>query len=378
MPTSLIKLLELAEDTWIPEWFQLFSDNKNCGFFERLDKNNLPLDTSKRLLSQCRQIIVYATAENTAAYRPKLDEAFQFIIDKYHNPDTGGSVFSLNQDGSTHDSKYDLYAHAFVILTCATYYKATQNKDALNFARATLNFIKEHFPMERGYAEALDKNLKPIDSMRRQNPHMHLMEACIYMYEISGDSDYLDIAHEMLELFYNYFLDQDTQTLREFFDNDLTPHSTEGHKIEAGHHAEWIWLLKRYQEVSNSDDPRIEQTMSILFTWIKTHGIDSKFGGVFNMQDHQGKILDTNKRIWCQFEVLRAASIITNDPKHQKDAQKIIKNLTEIIENNYIDVKTGVWNETLKQDLKIQTNHLPATTSYHIYLALKDSVRYLS
>jgi mannose-6-phosphate isomerase len=180
------------------------------------------------------------------------------------------------------------------------------------------------------------------------------------------------MANEMLALFFDKFLDPATGTLGEFFDDNLSPHPSEGHVVEAGHHAEWIWLLKCYQDASGATDPRIATTMSALFTWVKTHGIDKKYGGIFNAQNRQGGIIDGNKRIWCQFETLRAASIMAHFPEHKKDAQEIIKNLTEIIEDHYIDAKTGAWEEILNQNLSPKTDYLPATTPYHIYPALRE------
>lgn len=332
MYDTIKSLSKLAAKDWVPNWFKLFSDNENGGFHERLDSDGHPMDMPKRLLTQCRQLLVYSQADelhegsSPSPYRTKIDEAFKFIIDKYHNPETGGSIFSINSDNSIADPKYDLYGHAFILLGAAAYYKATSNEEALTFAKTTFNFVKEKFklPNQPGYAEALDDDLNPIPEMRRQNPHMHLVEACIYMYEASGDQDYLDMADEMLELFFDKLLDKESQTLGEFFADDLSRHPTEGHKVEAGHHAEWVWLLKRYQEISGSKDPRIEATMDSLFTWVKTHGIDPKYGGVFNEQDREGNIISDNKRIWPNLETVRAAAIMTSSDKHREDADKII------------------------------------------------------
>lgn len=370
MNNSLPQLLDTATQTWLPHWFALFSDNDNDGFHERLDAHGQPLDLPKRLLSQCRQIITYASAPNMTPYKEKLDESFQFIIDKYHTPKTGGCIFSIENNGTPHDSKYDLYTHAFVILTAATYYQATQDKAELEFAKTTLNFIKNNFKLDIGYAEALDENSAPLQAIRRQNPHMHLMEACLSMYEVSSDKDYLNMADEMLALFFDKFFDEETGTLGEFFDENLSPHPTEGHKVEAGHHAEWVWLLKRYSRISGSTDPRIDAAMNRLFTWVKTQGIDPEFGGIYNVQDRQGNIIDANKRIWCQFETLRACAIMTHIPAHANDAQRIFSNLIKIIKTHYIDLKTGTWNEILNRNLSYQTNYLPATTPYHIYPVL--------
>ena len=370
LSTDITSLVETAENKWIPRWFDLFS-NPNGGFFERLDQSGEPIDLPRRLLSQCRQIIVYSLTSNKT-YTQKLNEAFDFIKQHYFIPDTGGSIFSLNSKNEVHDHTYDLYAHAFILLTCSQYYKATQNEDALAYAKTTLNFIKSHFPLHIGYAESLDSDLKPRQTIRRQNPHMHLLEGCIFMYETSKDEAYKETADEIISLFLNNFFDQKTSTLGEFFDHDLKLHPQEGYKIEAAHHGEWIWLLSRYKNISDQYSHQINSSMTGLWNFIFTHGFDQKSGGVFNVQDTNGSIIEGNKRIWTSFEVLRAANVMRIHTENPKDCINIMTRLIDTITNHYVDVETGNWNETLAQDLTPITNYLPATTPYHIYPILNE------
>ncbi len=383
MENFLIRLLDQAHLIWVPNWFKLFSDNEQGGFHERLNNDNQPLDMPKRLLTQCRQVMVYSQAlqddPNNKLYKTKIDEGFQFIIDNYHVEETGGSIFSINLDKTPHDEKYDLYGHAFILLACSAYYNATENPDALKHAETTFNFIDESFTLKDkpGLAESLDSNLVPEGAMRRQNPHMHLMEACIYMYESSQNPVYLQKADEMLELFYDKLLDKETTTLCEFFDDDLNPHSEEGNLVEAGHHAEWVWLLQRYQEVSGSQDPRIEDTKKALFSWVIEKGIDKEHSGVFNVQNRDGEIVDSSKRIWPTLETVRAACIMSADPEYADAAEKVISNLTQVLEDHYIDVTTGNWTEFLTRDLKPETDYRPGTTPYHIFPVLRESAAYL-
>ena len=383
MTQNLTNLLNMANDIWLPQWLNSFSDDENGGFHDRLDKNGRPLKMPKRLLTQCRQLIIYSLADQDDAtqkcYADTIDNGFQFILKHYYITETNGSVFSLNPDNSINDHKYDLYGHAFILLACATYYQATKNTEALDFAKKTFNFIKTSFalPDKPGLTEALDENLKPIDAMRRQNPHMHLMEACIHMYEVSKDADYLATATDMLNLFYDKFLDHETQTLGEFFDDDLKPHIEKGDWIETGHHAEWIWLLKRYQDISPSRDPRLLGTMKNLFAWIQTNGIDPEYGGIFNIQSRHGSIIDTDKRIWPVLETIRAAFIMSNIKDYEENAYIMIKDLTSLLTGHYIDIKTGNWQETLTRELSSKINDMPGTTPYHIYPILREFVDYI-
>lgn len=301
-------------------WLDAFSDPKG-GFYERLDHNHKPIDLPKRLLTQCRQIYVHALSG--------VDTQLQFdwMVKNYRDKN-GGWKFSDT------DNKYDLYAHAFVILACA----ATYNAD---IAKETLTFVK--------------KNLWRIDE---QNPLMHLLEACLAMACISRDPIYRDTADEILALFFDRFFNG--KTLAEFFEADGT---RKKNHIEAGHQAEWIWLLSECERVFKKDDQMITDAKTALFTWVKTHGIDTQYGGIFNAQTEDGTVIDNKKRIWPICEAIRAARVMGDTA--------LADQLTACLKEKYI-TKDGFWIEMLGRDLTPAVNYLPGTTPYHIYGALKD------
>ncbi|MEM7618143.1 MAG: AGE family epimerase/isomerase [Pseudomonadota bacterium] len=383
MSNNLDVLFNQAGNVWVPNWFKLFSNNEKGGFHERIDSDGSPIDLPRRLLTQCRQIIVYSNAlqdnPQDTQYAAKLEEGFSFVKENYHVPETGGSIFSIDAEGKPADTKYDLYGHAFILLACAAYSKVNDNPEINEFAKTTLNFIKDNFRFEQGegFVEALGEDMKPLPEMRRQNPHMHLMEASVYMYEASSDQDYLDMANEMLELFFDKLYDPETKTLGEFFNDDFTHHDTDGQLVEAGHHAEWVWLLKRYQEVSASKDPRITETMNDLFDFVVKHGIDPEYGGVYDEQNRDGSVVKADKRIWPGLETMRAAAIMANDDAYADQARKVVEDMVTLYQDKYIDFETGKWNEYLERDLSVKTDYRPGTTPYHIFPVLREAAGYM-
>lgn len=375
-------LKQQAIQTWVPNWFTAFSDNEFGGFHERLDNANQSLNLPKRLVTQCRQIIVYSLAsqeDGGSRYEGKLNEGFGFLYNNYFVPETGGSIFNVLPNGTSSDMKYDLYGHAFILLACAAYYNATKNPLALEYAASTLDFVDVHFRVEGqpGLINALDQNLRPIPDIRHQNPHMHLLEGCIYMAEASGDKRYLIFAREMIDVFYNHLLDSKTTTLGEFFDDQMRPHAEKGQLVEAGHQSEWVWLLQRYKEVSNSADPRLNKTMAALFTWVASKGFDQSYGGIFNAQTRDGTPIDTNKRIWPNLETLRAASIMRNVKGFEESAEDVVKRSADLLQSKYIG-QDGFWTEILNRDLTANTDYRPGTTPYHIFPVLREANTYIA
>lgn len=371
---SLAEIFAKCETIWVPRWFREFS-NPEGGFHERLDQSGMPIeDIPRRLLTQCRQIMVYSIyhiRNPNDQIAAKLHEAFQFIIKNYSSHTSGGFHFSINSSGGIQDSKYDLYGHAFVILACAAYYNAFHNAEALKVAKNTLTFIKSRFQLKTapGLTEALDENLQPIPGIRRQNPHMHLMEACIYMFEACGDPEYLKVADDMLALFYSHLCIDGS--IREFFDDQLIPHKETGSIVEAGHHAEWVWLLARYQEIKGCSLPKAVDTMATLFSWVANHGFDGVRGGIYNSQNTQGNPVDKDKRIWPVFEALRASAVMLHHAPNDNLAMSVARRAIGLI-GNYVG-HDGAWVEMMDGAMSEKSDYRPGTTPYHIYLPLLET-----
>lgn len=373
---QLVDKFNRCENVWVPRWFREFSDDKHGGFHERLGADSLPLPLPKRLLTQCRQLMVYSqyvARHPNEEMEQKLKAAFDFICDSYRNIETGGFHFSLGVDGKVSDKTYDLYGHAFVLLACAAYNKKFNDPRALKLGREVLDFINEKFRLKNapGLAEALDEDLVPVPAVRRQNPHMHLMEASIYMYESSGDQAYLNTARDMLSLFESYLRGRDGM-ISEFFDDNLLPHPDQGNLVETGHHSEWVWLLSRYQDVTGCQDSSLQVTMRELFSWVATNGFDPQYNGICNSQNKQGQPVDSDKRIWPVLETLRASAIMTHDLQTRVQAKEIFDRTLALLDL-YVDPDGG-WIEYLRRDLSSKTDYRPGTTPYHIYLPLLEAV----
>lgn len=319
------------------KWFDAFA-NPAGGFHERLDHNLKPIALPVRLLTQCRQIYVYASAGMDM--RGQMD----FVLKNYRVAATGGSRFSMSDDS------YDLYALAFVLLACA----ATKNE---TYARETIGFIDRGFRKEGrvGLVNALNAQLTPQPGELRQNPHMHLLESCLAMMEVSNDPIYRNYADEILDLFFGVFFDG---TLGEYFEDNGERHTEKGDLVEAGHHAEWIWLLDRYRDVTGNDDPRIAPAAVALFDFVRQHGHDKTHGGIFNVQKRDGVIVDEKKRIWPVCETLRAARIMGD--------VELARDMTALLKGDYLQ-SNGFWIEALNRDLTPASDYYPGTTPYHLY-----------
>ena len=376
---------------WVPKWFDAFDDQELGGFFERVGHSFKPLDVGrKRLVTQCRQLAVYAHASTVKGgqnYIQKLSPKFDFLIDHYLTSTQGAWRFSTHNDGTPQDNTLDLYGHSFVIFTLCHLHlgqKACHHEDLRpqKLAKDTLYFIKENFENDStpGLAEALSPDLKILPKIRRQDPHMHMLEACIFAYEIWQDHDYLSMADDMIDLFMMYFATGQDIDLIEFFDANLNVHPNDGHTVKPGHYFEGVWLIQKYLAIGHAHavkhDKYLRHLANKLLIKGNKHGYDLEYGGIYDLCDHQGQVIQDTKRLWPFAEALKANALML-DQWHDRDELKDrMDAMIHIFENGYIDAR-GFWTETLHRDLSPATDYMPGTTPYHLYFGIVETLNYL-
>lgn len=366
---------------WVPKWYDAFSDPAAGGFYERLGHGFQPVLTgTRRLLTQCRQLSIYSHAvaqKDCPDFRPDLAKNFDHIVSHYHDSETGLWWFSVDDEGNVSDRSCDLYALCFVIFAFSHYGRASGDQRAHELALSAIRLIDTRFRMAGlpGFAEAVDSSFNPLLRTRRQNPHMHLLESCLFAYESWGDAVFLDIADEMVGLFYDYFFDAEDCALSEFFTDDLRPHPEQGRRVEPGHYFEWVWLLKQHAALTGQAGRHDEACLSLL-NWANKHGWDSRYGGIYDVLSPDGTVLVDTKRLWPFTEALKANSMMLDSVKEKEPVKKRIAEMVAVFRRDYMQER-GFWVEWLSRDLEPQSDYMPGTTPYHVYLGIMETLRYL-
>ncbi len=360
---------------WCPKWYGAFSDHMTGGFFERLGKGFQPVYTGqRRLVTQCRQLYIYSEAclnKNKSLYK-NLKVQFEFVLSKYHDTETGLWHFSLDDEGRVKETECDLYALTFVIFSFSHYYRATQDERAKAAARSVLDLIDSRFRLAVGLAEAVDTNFNAVPKMRRQNPHMHLLEACLFAHETWGDPAYEAMADEMVSLFYGKFFIAARTALVEFFTDDLLPHPEKGDLLEPGHYFEWVWLLKKHAAMKG-DDALHNETALQLLTWANANGWDSVHGGIYDVVSSTGQVMSDTKRIWPFCEALKANALMLTLAPDRQAIKDRVTDMVHVFRDKYIQER-GFWTELLNRDLSPATDYMPGTTPYHVYFGITETM----
>jgi mannose-6-phosphate isomerase len=362
-------------ERWVPKWYEAFVDPETGGFYERLGKSFKPVNVGyRRLVTQCRQLALYSDASRRQKnFKPDLHRHFEHLVLAYLVPETGGWRFSTDDTGKGLDNRYDLYGHAFVIFALSHYYRASGAELARRLAHDTRAFIERSFrqPGLPGYAEGLGEDLKPYPALRRQNPHMHLLEACLFAAETWDDPAWMLLATDIIGLFKDYFYDREKNWLCEFFRDDLSPHPDEGTLVEPGHYCEWVWLLKKHARLSG-DANRHAKDCAALLRWANKYGWDTQHGGIYDVLHPDGTVVRDTKRLWPFAEALKANALMLDADFDRDELKARMADMVRVFREGYMEER-GFWTETLNRDLGPATDYMPGTTPYHVYFGITET-----
>lgn len=359
-------------------WADAGVDRLHGGFHERLDAAGRPVPgDAKRIVVQMRQTYVFSHAAfltGDAALLEVARHGWTFWNRNGWHPRTGGWVHALNDDGSVADGRRDAYDHAFALFCCAWYARATGETAPLDLANRTAEWMDEHLgdTVDGGYLEALED--VPTRRPRRQNPHMHLFEAFSSLYELTGEQEWRRRAEGVLDLLVDRFIQPDG-TLAEYFAQDWRLEGGPAGTIrEPGHHFEWVWLLHRWEGIC--DMPRFRPLADRMYEWAVARGVDTEPGMVFapfDEIDADGRILRQTKRLWPQTELIKACVVRASagDP----EAPKLMDRQLEAMWRHYLAGTPGLWRDRLDRDGTLVSSGSPASTFYHLFLALAEVLR---
>jgi len=334
--------------------------------FERKPRRQVPI----RLLVQARQIFVYAVAARRQWHpgaKQLVERAFAAMKRDYFRPDgRDGWAFSIARDGSVVDPTRDLYAHAFVLLAVASYVRATGEKEALAVAQDTIAFVDREMtaPLGGGYLESLPSREGP----RRQNPHMHLFEAMLALWECSGDRRFLERGEQLFDLLLTRFFQDRQGVLLEYFDSALRPLTGAGATVEPGHHFEWCWLLRRYE--SASGDGRVGSVLERLYAHAGRAGFDTD-GLLVDEVRPDGAIAKASRRLWPMTEAIKCD--LAEARRGRMGAMERATTSTQALHRHFLaPAPHGGWVDRLEPDGTPLGDFMPATSLYHLAGAVDE------
>lgn len=303
---------------FLPEWTARATDRQAGGFFDTLDEDGSALtDAPKTVLVQARLLFTFshlALLSDDPAMTATAERAYAFL--PHFRKDTGLYCRAVNRDGGVTGVPADRlarsYDQSFVILALSTWMRLQPSAEAAAELEHCWQAIGQHLTdPATGLLLEDDGVTDPAATdapNRAQNPHMHLYEAALQAFEMTGQPRWLERASKLREVALRYFLDPQTGTVTEF----LTPTleqlpGKDGMRREPGHQCEWAWLLER--EVELGGDPALRHTTGRLQRFAREHGLSAAGamqGAAFDAAAADGSWRDETFLLWPQTEAIKA------------------------------------------------------------------------
>lgn len=380
MPAFALTLASQRLQQWmiedaLPLWAKEGFNSESGSAYEQLDANGEP-DTlcPKRIRVQYRQSFVFSVA----AERGWLPEAgvrvgqIQRWLDAHarHPKILDLYVHRLTAQDEQLDNRLDTYDLAFYLLACAWRFRAFGDKQALVRAETLQHYLDNHIKGQYGGWLEGDYDA-PV---RRQNPHMHLFEAYLALYEASQQSRWLARAGNIFALFETRFYAPDSGMLLEYFHSDWRPlNAADGQVVEPGHMMEWVWLLEQYSLHSGTPVTHYCQT---LFQQALTLGQEAHSGLLFDEMSPTGQVTKLSKRLWPMTELIKAA--LTRARQGDADAEQIAARAIDSLFEHYLsNRKPGTYCDQLDQHNQVINPNAPASSLYHLMVAVVETQHYL-
>lgn len=372
---SVRQLTEWGKTVSLPFWAERGWDRRHGGFYETLrpDGEGVAGDL-RRVRVQARQAYVFARS----AHEGWLDRADLATdgMDRLVRLARGaggepGWAHTLHDDGRVADARRDLYDHAFLILALAWLFRVTGLPRYRDLAFETLAFLDTHMSAEHGgYREAIGAACLP----RRQNPHMHLFEALMALYEATGEDSLLLRLDAIRQLFDRHFFDPAEAVLREFFDAQWQPDRETGDRIEPGHLCEWVWLLAEHERLTGQAAGAAAEG---LFATAMKHGINPRTGLLYTTIAPDGAVLDAGSRTWMQTEWIRAAAVRAMRGAADAPA-RLAQACAAANRHHFQPAIGGGWVDAVSAAGEPVASGMPSSTLYHVLGSLVETDRVLS
>lgn len=352
-------------DAALPVWADKGFDAATGLFHEKLDGALNAMPGPRRVRVQARQTYVFALAGKLGwqgPWRERVEAGFK-TLDGPARAEAGGVGHLVDARGRLMDARRDLYDQAFALLACA--FALPVVPAAARRAQEVIDFIDKHWKAPHGgYIEG---EVEPI-SPRRQNPHMHLFEASLALHAATAAPRWRSLAEHLYGLFSAHFFVPDPGVLREFFDADWKPAPGEkGAILEPGHHYEWCWLLARWAEASGADT---RGAADALYAYARANGHGIR-GVAIDETLLDGGVKAGTARLWPQTEWLKAALARHEQGAPAEDAVAAYDALAL-----YFDKPAqGLWADRMREDGVLADEPSPASSLYHIELALAELIR---
>jgi cellobiose epimerase len=346
-------------------WIQYTVDEVNGGFVGKIDKDN-KIDTSapKGSVLNSRILWSFSSAYNLTGkpeYLIHAERAFRYIINHFVDKEFGGVYWTVDHKGNPVDTKKQIYALSFAVYGLSEYYLALKDEEAKKHAILLYEAIVEYSydPVHGGYIEALTRDWQEIGDLRlsnkdanerkSMNTHLHVLEGFANLYRVWPDQTLRQRITELIHIFLDHIIHQQTNHLVLFFDDEW---NSKSNALSYGHDIEAAWLVLEAAEIIG--DKELIETVkhrSVKVADAAARGLDVD-GGLWYEKDLDKNHLVKEKHWWPQSEAMVGffnAWQINGDESY---LQKSI-NTWDFVQKHILDKEGGEWVWGVQEDYSL-------------------------
>lgn len=400
-------------DTWYPAAI----DREYGGFLSSFTYDFKPTgDQQKMIVTQARHTWTNAQASlrypDVKHFKEGARHGYEFLRDVMWDSTYGGFYWLVERDGTPvkDDSLKTAYGNAFGLFALAAYYKATQDPQALQFAKQTFEWLERnsHDPEYKGYFQHLRRNGSPVlrdknmpataeTGYKDQNSSIHLLEAFTELYQVWPDPLVRERLREMLFLirdqivtrqgYLTLFLERDWTPVSFYDQPDSTieKHHSLDH-VSFGHDVETAYLMIEASTVlgikNDSTTHRIARKMvdhALKYGWDENDSTGSFYDEGYYFKGRPGLTITHNtKNWWAQAEgmntLLLMSVLYPNDSLHYYNK---FQKSWRYIDTFLVDHEHGDWYAgglDKQPEMKTALKGHIWKACYHQYRAMSHSV----
>lgn len=334
-------------------WIQHSPDEKNGGFYGKIDGENKPVETApKGAVLNARILWSFSAAYNCTKQEKYLviaHRAFQYITTYFIDKEYGGIYWTLNYKGQPADTKKQIYGLSFLQYACSEYYQSTKLEAAKKLAVDLYHLIEQHSfdAVKTGYFEAFSRQWQPMDDLRlsskdanekkTMNTHLHVLEAYTNLFRIWPDEALYQSIVLLIKNFTGHIINQKSWHLHLFFSEQW---EVKGNIVSYGHDIEAAWLLLKAAEVIK-DEKLITQlkAIAVKIADATIEGLDTD-GGLW-YEKEEGHLVK-EKHWWPQAEAMIGFFTVWQIAGLQKYLSYSF-NSWQFVKNKMIDHINGEW-----------------------------------
>lgn len=351
----------------LPFWMEKMTDEVHGGFYGRITgTDELKPEAEKGAVLNARILWTFSAAYRLLRkpeYLEVATRAKRVIIDHFYDSEFGGVYWSLDNENRPLDTKKQIYALGFAIYGLSEYTRATDDKEALDYAIRLFGSIERHSfdALKNGYCEALTREWGEIADMRlsakdaneckTMNTHLHILEPYTNLFRVWKDAQLEKQLRNLISIFVDKILNIKTGHLDLFFNEDWV---SKYRIVSYGHDIEASWLIHEAalvlgdKEVLAKVEPLVEYIAAAADEGLMSDGSMIYETFLDKKQD------EADRHWWVQAENVVGHVNLYQHFGDEVAMQKALR-CWEFIKKNLIDYKNGEWHWSVRIDGTVNT-----------------------